>query len=361
MQDYSLLSPLIERGNTVYFVCDLPQRRVVEVSHSYQQVLSGFGIDPMADLSQWVNRLHPDDWEYLRQQLATTQPGDLINDKEVRATWADGSTRWLCVQAGWVVGPAGQTYLSGQLQDVTATKKVALNAQKFNTKKDATLEILSHDLAAPLVNAQQLSLLLKDILAEQASAEIQQVLQLLERTCSQGVALIRDFVDNEFMESANVDLKRERADLGAWLLTIMEEYQRSTWHTHLHFEYAPPAEPMYVELDINKFQQVINNLISNAIKFTPDKGCITLQLMRQGQQAIVTVADNGVGIPVAMQSLLFDKFTKARRPGIRGEKTTGLGMSIIRTIVELHQGDISFESHEGHGSKFIVRIPALPE
>ncbi|MBJ6142209.1 sensor histidine kinase KdpD [Hymenobacter sp. BT559] len=97
-------------------------------------------------------------------------------------------------------------------------------------------------------------------------------------------------------------------------------------------------------MDINKFQQVINNLVSNAIKFTPDKGRITVQLTRQGQQAVITIADDGVGIPILMQPVLFDKFTKARRPGIRGEKTTGLGMSIIRTIVELHQGDISFES-----------------
>jgi two-component system sensor histidine kinase VicK len=163
------------------------------------------------------------------------------------------------------------------------------------------------------------------------------------------------------MESANVDLRRERADLDAWLLTIMEEYQNSTWHTNLHFSYEPCAEPVYVEMDISKFQQVINNLMSNAIKFTPDKGRITVQLTRQGQKAVITIADDGVGIPILMQPMLFDKFTKARRLGIRGEKTTGLGMSIIRTIVELHQGDISFESQEGQGSTFTVRIPALPQ
>jgi hypothetical protein len=100
MQDYSLLSPLIERGNTVYFVCDLPQRRVVQVSNSYQQVLGGSGIDPTADLSQWVSRLHPDDWQYLCLEFATVQPGELLSDKEVRITWADGSTHWLSVQAG---------------------------------------------------------------------------------------------------------------------------------------------------------------------------------------------------------------------------------------------------------------------
>jgi len=360
MQDYSLLSPLIECGNAVYFVCDLAQRRVVDVSHAYQQVLGGFGLDPTADLAQWVSRLHPDDWQYLCQQLATIQAGSLLSDKEVRATWADGSARWLCVQASWVLGPAGQPYLSGRVQDVTAAKNVALNAQKYNTKKDATLEILSHDLAAPLVNAQQLSLLLQEMLTEQASAEVQHALQLLERTCAQGVALIRDFVDTEFMESANIDLKKERADLNAWLLTLMEEYQRSTWHTHLRFAYEPCAGPVYVELDINKFQQVVNNLLSNAIKFTPDEGCITVRLARHGPRAVVTVGDNGVGIPAAMQPVLFDKFTKARRPGIRGEKTTGLGMSIIQTIVELHRGDISFESQEGQGSTFTVRIPALP-
>ncbi|WP_115375869.1 sensor histidine kinase [Adhaeribacter pallidiroseus] len=78
----------------------------------------------------------------------------------------------------------------------------------------------------------------------------------------------------------------------------------------------------------------------NAIKFTPDQGTIALTLEERESTIFITVADNGIGIPESVQATLFDKFTKARRPGIRGEKSVGLGMSIIKNIVELHDGRI---------------------
>jgi len=193
----------------------------------------------------------------------------------------------------------------------------------------------------------------------EASDSVRHLLHLMERTCADGVNLIRDFVDHEFMESAEVELKRERADLVAWLGTLLVEYQRSEWHTHLQFEYTAAEQPIYVSYDINKFQQVINNLISNAIKFTPDGGHISVSVHHRGNQAIVTVADTGIGIPAQLQAQLFDRFTKARRPGLRGEKTNGLGMSIIRMIVALHQGHITFESTEGQGTTFTITLPAL--
>jgi two-component system sensor histidine kinase VicK len=193
-----------------------------------------------------------------------------------------------------------------------------------------------------------------------ASAPALQALHLMERTCTASVNLIRDFVDNEFMESANLELKSERADLVAWLDTLLTEYQRSEQHLNLQFDFAATERPLYVNLDINKFEQVINNLISNAIKFTPDGGRISVAVARRGEQALVTIADTGVGIPAQWQPQLFDRFTKARRPGLRGEKTTGLGMSIIHTIITLHQGLITFESTEGQGTTFRIELPALP-
>ena len=85
-----------------------------------------------------------------------------------------------------------------------------------------------------------------------------------------------------------------------------------------------------------------------------------MAVTRQGDQAVITVADTGVGIPAQLQPELFDRFTKARRPGLRGEKTNGLGMSIIHLIVSLHHGHITFESTEGQGTTFQITLPALP-
>jgi two-component system sensor histidine kinase VicK len=354
-----LFRSFLERSSTVYFSYRVADGQVVYVSPAYEQV---FG-DPIAhvneDLPLWLARVYPDDLALLRQHMDQVLAGELVQGLEVRVSQPDGSTQWLQLAACREYLPTDELYLSGTVEDITRVKEVNINSEKFNTKKNATLEILSHDLAGPLVLLQQLT---EHVRAEshEASASVLHLLQLMERTCKDGVNLIRDFVDNEFMESANVELKRERADMVAWLGTLLEEYQRSEWHTHLQFEFLAAEQPIYVSFDINKFQQVVNNLISNSIKFTPDGGRITLTVGRQGPLALITVADTGVGIPAQWQPELFERFTKARRPGLRGEKTNGLGMSIIRTLVDLHQGHITFESTEGQGTSFTIALPALP-
>ncbi|MDU0372289.1 ATP-binding protein [Hymenobacter monticola] len=361
MTNYPLLfSSLLDRGKAVHFAYHVQEQRVVYVSQAYELVIGGRQDTVNEELPGWLARIHPDDLRHLRQRLPHALLGELVQDVEVRVMQPDGRIQWLCFSAAREELRDGQVYLSGTVLDMTRSKETSLNAQKFNTKKDATLEILSHDLAAPLALLQQLTEELRHEAQGRATEAMQQLLQLMQRTCTEGVNLIRDFVDNEFLESANVVLHQERTDLASWLATIMEEYQRSERHTHLRFAFEAPAQPVYVCLDINKFQQVINNLISNAIKFTPDGGCITLRLEQCAGRAVVRVADTGVGIPEPLQPVLFEKFTKARRPGLRGEKTTGLGMSIIQTIVELHAGTIRFTSREDQGSVFIIDIPALP-
>lgn len=108
-----------------------------------------------------------------------------------------------------------------------------------------------------------------------------------------------------------------------------------------------------------KFIQVITNLVSNAIKFTQDDGTISIHVEDKEDTGtlLITIEDNGIGIPDKYHASLFDKFTKARRPGLRKEPTIGLGMSIIKTIIEWHNGKIWFESEENKGTTFYLEIP----
>lgn len=125
------------------------------------------------------------------------------------------------------------------------------------------------------------------------------------------------------------------------------------------FHITASGPSVYIEVDEMKFMQVLNNLVSNSIKFTYDNGNISLHVEEEQENILITIADDGIGIPAEYQSVLFDKFTKARRPGLRGEKSTGLGMSIVKTIIELHQGKIWFDSAEKKGSRFYIQIPKI--
>lgn len=360
MSDYlDLFRPLLAHSNELYFAYDLASRRVVHVSAAYEQIIGDPSDHIHDDLPFLLARIDPDDWQYLCQRLAQAAPDELVQRVELRLRRADGSIQWISTTVLRRSPTPEVHYLVGTAQDITRDKETSLNAQKFNTKKDATLEILSHDLAAPLALLQQLTEQLTWEL-DAADNKVHELLRIMQRTCTQGVNLIRDFVDGEFLESMNVELGLERADLVAWLHLIVAEYQQSKRHLHLEFSFEPAEQPIYVHFDVNKLQQVVNNLLSNAIKFTPDGGRIVVGIERRAGQARLTVADSGVGIPAALQPILFEKFTKARRPGLRGERTTGLGMSVIKTIVDLHQGRIWLESAEGQGTTFYLELPALP-
>src|SRR5206468_1907545 len=138
---------------------------------------------------------------------------------------------------------------------------------------------------------------------------------------------------------------------------VIHQYKKAESNLAKTFIINSSVEKLFMHLDSLKFMQVINNLISNAIKFTPDNGVIEIEIQDLNQHALIVVRDNGIGIPADMHPYLFDKFTRARRAGLRGEEPVGLGMSIIKTIVELHKGKIWFTSKENEGSSFYIEMP----
>lgn len=123
------------------------------------------------------------------------------------------------------------------------------------------------------------------------------------------------------------------------------------------FQLFTNQKAIFFEIDEPKFMQAINNLLSNAIKFTPDGGVINLRLEERADKVLIQVEDNGIGVPDHLQEKIFEKFSKARRPGLKGEPSTGLGMSIIKTIIEWHGGRIWLESEENKGTTFFIELP----
>ena len=351
------LAPLLEQSRVLYFVYHVPTRQVTYVSPAYPLIIGGDPAQVNQDLPRWLDLLHPDDRHHLAGLLDRAPHQCLVEDVELRIRHTPDTCQWLCLSACYSASSPNGPTIGGSLRDITRSKEYVMNADKFNSKKNAILEILSHELATPLLHVQQLTALVAEHTGQYHNPELDELIDRLRTVSHDGVNLIRDFVDDEFLQSTHVKLNTERVDLLERISFLVTEYQQAKHMLNLEFVFHHPGHPVYVVLDENKFMQVINNLLSNAIKFTPDGGRITLTLEPRPASVLLTVADTGIGIPHDLQPHLFDKFTKARRPGLRGEKTNGLGLSIIRTIVALHHGRIGFESTEGHGAAFYVEIP----
>ncbi|WP_375416742.1 sensor histidine kinase [uncultured Hymenobacter sp.] len=359
----AFLHGLVEASPQVFFAYDPAARQLLYLSAAAGPVL-GLPLSPAGATAQvpaLLARLHPDDQAYLADCWSGWLAGDLAPSRlELRLTRAGGPDQWLALTPYYPpADPAtgAPAWLGGTLEDISTAKEYTQNADRFNAKKNATLEILSHDLAAPFALLQQLADYVADEVGPAADPTLVRQLAVMRTTCQDGVSLIRDFVDDEFLQSSYVALKRERQDLVAMLRTVLENYQLDQQLIAKRFTLAPSAPALYATFDYNKFQQVVNNLISNAIKFTPDEGHIEIAVAGQPDHLLLSVADDGIGIPAEHLPELFERFTPVRRPGLRGEKTTGLGLSIVKTIIELHQGRIWVESEEGRGTTFFVELP----
>ena len=341
----------------VYFTFNLQKKQFVYANPALEKLVERPPAEILNNPAILLEYLHPEDQEYIRAEYQLVLEGNVNKKLECRLLFPDKTVKYLSVAIYTYYTEAGNNlFVGGYAEDITQQKEYLHNILEFNAKKNATLEILSHDLAGPFSNIQSLIEILEEKIRDK-DGELQQVLDHIRENARMGSDMIHDFVDNEFLESSQVVLHKKRIDIVQRITTVLENYQQQADLISKKFTLKTNDQPIYLNLDEMKFIQVINNLISNAIKFTKDNGQITVTIEEQPGSVLIQVADDGIGIPEKFQDCLFDRFTKARRPGIRGQKTTGLGMSIIKLIVELHQGKIWFKSQENQGATFFVQVP----
>lgn len=352
---FSFCQALIERTAHVVFSYDITAGRFTYLNPAFEDIFVKAREGTTA--AGLFLAVHPEDQHYVKDNCQELLHGIGKKNIEFRVQLPNEGERWINITPFLVEEKPGRQFVIGFADDITAAKKYSENLLKFNNKKNSILNILSHDLAGPLGNIHALAEMLADDLKPYENEDAQRVIGLIEQSSKHSINMIQDFVKQEFLESAAVDLIKRRMDLVKKIEQIITQYQQSEKNIQKVFRLSASSQKIYVEMDGTKFMQAINNLISNAIKFTPDGGIITIDLKEEAETVLISVADNGIGIPEKYHATLFDKFTKARRPGIKGEPSVGLGMSIIQTIVAWHNGKIWFESEVNKGTTFYISLP----
>jgi two-component system, OmpR family, sensor histidine kinase VicK len=345
---------LTEGADQIFFGYDIATQKFSFLNVAFEKIWRKTRKSVLENPAALLKSIHPEDKQHVQQIYRELLGGAIIKDFEFRILLRDKTERWICVKPRLL---GEDLVLVGSADDITPQKQYNDTLKKYSDKKNSILNILSHDLAGPLGLIHNLSSMLEEDMGANGNEEMHQIIGLIEKSSRQGMQLIQEFIKQEFLESASVELIRRRVDLVQATREVMESYQDTQQLTGKTFHFLPASEKLYLELDDTKFMQVINNLLSNAIKFTPDGGEITVTLEEKDDKVLIQVADTGIGIPEKYHNTLFDKFTRARRTGIKGEPSVGLGMSIIKTIVEWHQGKIWFESQENKGTTFFIEVP----
>jgi len=225
---------------------------------------------------------------------------------------------------------------------------------KLQEAKDNLMYTISHDLKNILGTTSQA---LEILQIKEPTIKENKYITMAETANKRALTLV-----GEILYSSKIDAARDTITLvPVDINTVIAEYEESLYlrcknkNITPAFIYAP--QPLIVMLDKDKWHRVFENLCTNAVKFTRPGGEVTIKTVLDGEQAVISVRDNGIGIPPESIPNLFVPFSKVGRAGTAGEESTGLGLSIVKKLVEQHNGTVAVESVVGQGTEFVVRLP----
>ncbi len=341
----------VNSGEVGLWYCDLP----FDVLVWNTQVKEHFGLPPDAvvTIDTFYERMHPDDRESTRAAIEQSIARKTAYDTQYRTIGLDGRTRWIRAIGRAHYEGDQPVRFDGITVDVTKLVTLQEASEAANRAKDEFLAMLGHELRnplAPILTALQLLELRGIDAAERERA-------VIERQVKHLVGLVDDLLDVSRITRGRIELKRQRVDLADVVVRAVElaspllEQQRHELRVEV-------PRGLWLNGDPGRLAQVVTNLLTNAAKYTEPQGSVGIAAHRDGEHAVLSVTDSGVGIDAATLPRVFELFVQEPQTLARSEGGLGLGLAIVRSLVEQHGGTVAAASSgKGAGSQFTVCLP----
>ncbi len=348
---------LAENINAVFWMSDPRKAEMQYVSPAYERVWGRPCQSLYEQPLSFFEAIHPEDRDHVRAASLERQGRGEAVDVEYRVVRPDGSVRWVRDRSFPVRDTSGRVYrMAGIAEDITERKRAEQALREADRRKDEFLATLAHELRnplAPLRNGLQVMRL-----ARGNPEAVEQAQGMMERQLGQMVRLIDDLLDVSRITRGKLQLRRERADLASVVRSAVEGSRPLIEASGHELTVTLPPEPVYLEADPTRLAQVFANLLTNAAKYTERGGQIRLTAERQGGEVAVAVKDTGIGIAPEQMPRLFEMFSQAAPALERSQGGLGIGLSLVKGLVQMHGGTVEARSEGlGKGSEFVVRLP----
>jgi len=252
------------------------------------------------------------------------------------------------------------TDISEQKSIQEELRAVAARLSEADRRKDEFLATLAHELRNPLAPIRTGLEVLK--LCQDEPATVEGLRNTLERQTQQLIMLVDDLLDVSRITSGKLQLRKCHVGLSDVIQSAVEAARPAIDEANHRLTLDIPEKVIHLHADPNRLAQIFSNLLTNAAKFTPEGGEIWLKAERQGNDVVVVVRDQGIGIPAEKMDRIFEMFGQIDHPLQRSSTGLGIGLALVKLLVEMHGGEIRARSEGlGHGSEFAVRLPALAE
>lgn len=244
------------------------------------------------------------------------------------------------------------SYKVNYYQQVIEIREKNVEIEKAGEFKNQVLGMVAHDLRNPIAAVESLAMIME---LDDLSPDMQENLNMMKASCVKARTIIDDLLEAAHNDTSNF-FEVERTELNLLLKNIVSDWKIQQDHK-ADVLFTSNINPAYASVNKEKLHRALDNLISNAIKFSKDSSRVDVRLNKSNEELIIEVQDYGLGIPADMLPDIFTRFSKARRTGLRGELSTGLGLSIVQQIIEKHNGIIEVESVVGRGTLFTIKLP----
>ncbi len=319
----------------------------------------------------FIETVHPEDRQRVEKVLQHSQNHGTEYNEQFRVIYSDATIEWISARGKTFLNANGTPQkMMGVVRKVTEQKLAEQNlttvydrekkardeAEDANRSKDFFLAFVSHELRSPLNAILGWS---KILLSKKVDDETHKnALETIERSARSQAKLINDLVDSARITSGKLRLELCPVNLFEVINTVFHSQKPTAETKHIALELNCPQENISVFGDLNRLQQVFNNLISNSLKFTPENGQISIDVIAQKNSVFVRVKDTGQGIDNKSLPNIFRQFSQGGDNFTQDKGGLGLGLSIVKILVEKHKGKVSAESDGiGHGSTFTVELP----
>jgi two-component system CheB/CheR fusion protein len=295
----------------------------------------------------------PDLHQRLRALLASGQP---LEDWEVTWELLPQGRQVMSLSARRIPGDVDRAeQLLLAIQDVTARADMTARLVASGEQKDQFIAMLGHELRHPLTPITHAVYLLRKSHQNPATIELLETIDTQTQTL---LRFVNELLDLSRISHGLIEIRPERLDVAAVARDAVHALQPFIEERQHVVSLLLPAAPLYVRGDPGRLRQVVSNLVENAAKYTEPGGRITVSVEQRGDEAVLAVSDTGIGIVAENLERIFEPFTRSDQPLARPSRGLGIGLSVVRRIVELHRGCIRVTSAgSGAGSEFVVSLP----
>jgi PAS domain S-box-containing protein len=375
---------ITETIQDVFWMSELNMKRIYYVSPAFEKIWGRSAQSLYDDPASGVESVHPEDREKFMKIFNIHSPSGPFT-VEYRIITPSGEIRHLLDRGFPIYNDIDNQVIRyvGVAKDITDQKEAARKIQQINEElehkvnertielteaniqlnesnatKDKFFSIIAHDLKNPFNSILSHAQLILMNLEMMDSIKIRKNIKHISSSAESAYRLLENLLEWAKAQTGGLTFQPEETDLNTLFLTAQESTQNIAIHKKISVM-VEPADIIIVNVDVNMINAVFRNLITNAIKFTPSEGKITLKAIPEGDKVIVSVADTGVGMSRETISKLFKISEKVSKPGTENEPGTGLGLILCKEFVEKNGGTINVESEEGRGSIFSFSLPVV--